>query len=194
MFRSAIKKKYRQNKNARLHQGDILKDLSFIVSNPKKPREESDFDFVYAVLLNQDCDLKADFELRKKTLGNQDKNLFSLLVCPAFNLEEFAKGTHISKWQMDPYNDKLIPRIQNNDLYKRFHFLSADTGFLIPDLVIDFKHFFTLPRDYLYSQRKSIYVASLNELFREELSQRFSNYLSRIGLPELNPPLMEIEE
>jgi hypothetical protein len=29
------------------------------------------------------------------------------------------------------------------------------------------------------------YLATFNKLFRESLSQRFSNYLSRIGLPEL---------
>tara|TARA_B100000315_G_scaffold134234_1_gene123648 strand:+ start:26 stop:499 length:474 start_codon:yes stop_codon:yes gene_type:complete len=156
------------------------------VGNPEKTEGKDCIDLPFAVLLSQDCDLEADFKCREQTIGNQDKYLLSLLVCPAFNIGEFANGTHFANWQMEPQSSKLIEKIQKNDTHKRFHFLSKNTEFFVPDLVLDFKHFFTLPRDYLYSQEKDVYVASLSELFREELSQRFSNYLSRIGLPELN--------
>lgn len=184
MFDSQIKNRYRAGENARLSQGDILKDLIFVFGDPEKNTEKDIISLPYAVILSQDCDLQSDFNCRKDG-KNQDKYLMSLLVCPAFSLDDFAQGTHLGGWEMEKYNDKIIPRIKKNDSYKRYHYLSADNLLSIPELVIDFKHFFTLPRDFLYGKKDKSYVASLSELFREELSQRFSNYLSRIGLPEV---------
>ena len=139
----------------------------------------------YLVILNQDCDLQQDFDCRQAE-GNQDKYLLSYLVCPAYLLENFASGKHIGDWQMRIFHQKEIVKLKNNEEYKRYHFLSKKLEFSIPELVVDFKHFFTLPREFLYEQRKERYIASLNEIFREAFSQRFSNYLSRIGIPEIN--------
>lgn len=55
----------------------------------------------------------------------------------------------------------------------------------LPELVIDFKHYYAIPRDTLFRMYPEHYLVTINQLFRESLSQRFSNYLSRIGLPEL---------
>ena len=184
MFRSKIKSEYRKRKNARFYQGDILKDLDFQVGHLKKETEKDKFHLPHSVILNQDCDLQQDFDCRK-IKGNQDKYLLSFLVCPAYSLNDFAFGTPLRNWQMRKFYPKEIEKLKNNDEYKRYHFLSKESDFSMPELVIDFKHFFTLPRDFLYKQRKDKYVASLNEIFREELSQRFSNYLSRIRIPEL---------
>lgn len=62
--------------------------------------------------------------------------------------------------------------------------LEGKTELGVPEFVIDFKHFFTVPVDVVYKQRKTIYIATIGELYREELSQRFANFLSRIGLPD----------
>jgi hypothetical protein len=68
---------------------------------------------------------------------------------------------------------------------ERYHYLLADIDLQVPELTIDFKHYFSIPRSYLYSSRKDHYIASINELFREALSQRFAYYISRIGLPTI---------
>ena len=194
MFRSKIKNRYRRGKNIRLYQGDILKELSFATMESRRVSSgKSDIfqkvSLPFAVVLSQDCDLEHDFKFRGKELSNQDKFLLSILVCPAFELETFANGGHLKgweqnlNWKMNPTPD--VERIKSNNSYKRYHFLSKSDEFLIPELVIDFKHFFTLPRNFIYSEKKTKYLASLSELFREELSQRFTNYLSRIGLPEI---------
>ena len=65
----------------------------------------------------------------------------------------------------------------------RFHFLHFEDGFKLPDMVVDFKHFYTINTDYLY-QNIDKRVCSLSELYREKLSQRYAYFLSRIGLPE----------
>ncbi len=185
MFKSKIKSQYRKKNNARLYQGDILENLKFVTGDSKEETELDIISLSFAVILSQDCDMQSDF-ICKKSGKNQDKRLLSLLICPAFLINEFTQGKHLGNWQMNVLNSKVVGKIKKNDEYKRYHFLSEESKFSIPELVIDFKHFFTLPRDFLYKQRKDKYVASLNEIFREELSQRFSNYLSRIGIPELD--------
>lgn len=184
MFKSKIESQYRKENNARLYQGDILEKLEFVTGDPREETEKDIISLSFAVILTQDCDMQSDFNCEKSG-KNQDKRLLSLLICPAFLINEFAQGRHLGDWQMDTFSSKKVKGVKGNDKYKRYHFLSKESDFLIPELVIDFKHFFTLPRDFLYKQRKNKYVASLNEIFREELSQRFSNYLSRIGIPEL---------
>ena len=185
MFKTKIKSRYRKNKNARLYQGDILRDLEFIVGDPRKEVEKSLFQLPFSIILTQDCDLESDYKSRSNLSQNQDKFLLSLLICPAFNVQKFSQGEHFPDLQMETFNTKEIDKLKKNDKYKRYHFLPGNSYYSLPDLVIDFKHFFTLPREFVYQHKKEKYLASLNELFREELSQRFSNYLSRIGLPEI---------
>jgi len=185
MFKSKIKSLYRKKSNVRLYQGDIFKDLKFVTGDSETTTEKDIISLPYAVVLSQDCDLQSDFNFRK-TNENQDKFLLSLLVSPAFILENFAKGEHLGDWKMNTFNNGQIEKIKNNDSFKRYHYLKGEPLFSVLELVIDFKHFFGLPRDFLYKEKKNKYIASLNEIFREELSQRFSNYLSRIGLPELS--------
>ena len=50
--------------------------------------------------------------------------------------------------------------------------------------VIDFKHYFTVTVNYLNSIYEKKYVCSVDSLYRELISQRFSNFLARIGLPD----------
>ena len=57
----------------------------------------------------------------------------------------------------------------------------VDIGF--NKINIDIKHFFTINRDHFYSQIVNR-LCSLEDLFKEKLSQRFSQFISRIGLPE----------
>ena len=76
---------------------------------------------------------------------------------------------------------KLVTQ-NNND---RYHFLPAFDPFQVPDIVLDFKHFITAPRAVLLNLKPNAYLASLGQLFRESLSQRFANFLARIALPDL---------
>lgn len=50
--------------------------------------------------------------------------------------------------------------------------------------MIDFKIYYSLPIEYLIQYYKQEYVATVNELFHERLSQRFADYFNRIALPE----------
>jgi len=45
---------------------------------------------------------------------------------------------------------------------------------------------FPISSEAIYKTIKDLYSVSIGEIYRESLSQRYSFYLSRIGLPEIN--------
>ena len=206
---SRIEGCYRRHNAGRIVQGDILKDIMFIEWDTSNS-DPNDITFiknklVYAVILSQDCDLDHDFKNRNNhNAEKQDAYLQSILVCPAYLKEVFKAGDHLKgqqdardesfdvpqgfDLQMEPKGGDNWKKILKN-LDPRYHSLQGDPQFQVPDLIIDFKHYYALPVTYLYkiyeSHHDLHYVASLEELFRESLCQRFSFYLSRIGLPEI---------
>ncbi|MGD0951248.1 MAG: hypothetical protein ABR985_02450 [Methanotrichaceae archaeon] len=187
---SQIKAYYRKYDADRIVQGDILSEVKFrdwdwdtkknnvIVYEKKLP---------YIVILSQDCDLEQDFKYRTTEVKNDDKILQSILVCPAYGWQEFIDGVHLLDYNLKM--EKISSTEQKKKIKQqqvpRFHYLEEDSGKQIPPLVIDFKHYYTLPVEFLRHVYKEHYAYSLEELFRESLSQRFSFYLSRIGLPDI---------
>lgn len=182
----------------RVCQGDILRDVTVTLgleASNNKNEEELELEYRYynyAVVLSQDCDLESDYRGREENLGksaniSNDNYLPTILLCPAYLLTDFIDGTHIDSWQMNTELKSVRnqDKIKKNNEFKRYHYVDGNSDFSIPELIIDFKHFISVPRDALYNKHKDIYLATIGELFREELSQRFSNFLSRIGLPIL---------
>lgn len=128
----------------------------------------------------------------KEEPPKHDKYLPMILICPAYPSELLKMGTHLRdqlKQNMENWSKQKNKfhdiKIQANP---RFHYLKGDQDLQIADLIIDFKHYFTIPRDELYRVYNDAYLISLNQLFREFLSQRFVYYFSRIGLPDLPKP------
>jgi hypothetical protein len=66
----------------------------------------------------------------------------------------------------------------------RYHYLEFPNNVPIVSSVIDFKHYFTVNVEYLKKHKKDNFICQIGPLYREDVSQRFSSYLSRIGLPE----------
>jgi hypothetical protein len=189
---SRIDNYYRKHNAGRAVQGDILKDIMFIEWDVTGT-DEKDITFIkndlpYIVILSQDCDLDHDYKNRiDQNTEKQDAYLQSILVCPAYLMAEFKEGNHLKKlkMQMERKGGDNWKKIQKN-IDPRYHYLPGKTQFQIPDLILDFKHYYTIPVNFVYKVYPTHYVASLEELFRESLCQRFSFYLSRIGLPDIN--------
>lgn len=77
----------------------------------------------------------------------------------------------------------------NNDLVRkngdaRYQFICFPESTGLPDCVIDFRHYFAVQTSYLLSRRKDQCLGTLTTLYREHVLQRFTSYLSRIGLPD----------
>lgn len=177
-----------------INQCDIFRNVEFIeyVKESANTIEVSKIVFPLAMVLTQACDLQQDYNARKRNeidkAGTQDKFLISVIVAPIYNFEEFRLGTHLDQLglMMEPKgrrNKSLCENIIKNE-NKRYHYLNFDEDVEIVESVIDFKHYFTVTINYLNNIRRSNYVCSIDSLYREAIVQRFSNFLSRIGLPD----------
>lgn len=191
---------YIQKTEGAIQQGDIYRDVDYVEDaylDPGRPGylRIDKLHFPYVVVLSQACDLKRDVQARTCTPPQPDKQVDSILVCPAYDVTLFVQGKHLQgsrdglmeTWQVQTkgrLSTRWATLVRNDN--PRYHFLQADAQLGINDMVLDFKHFYTFPRERLYRIRPTSYVVSLKELFRERLSQRFADFLSRIGLPD--PP------
>lgn len=175
-------------KKDRIRQWDIFKCDELVFW-------ENKFTFPFIFILSQDCDLTQDYNNYTGDSENDDKILESILICPLFNLTEILNGTHIhiEKKTWEILNKKMWiiwweskKRLIKNQLDRYYYIKSfTEDSLIIPDLVMDFKIFFTIPRDFIYSSFKNNYICSVSEVFRENISRRFANYLSRIWLPSI---------
>ena len=191
-FQRTIDSPYCKYSKTRVCQGDILRDSpimewEFTDSNYKEYNIIKN-PLPYIVVMTQDCDLEQDYKNRNEGVCEKhDKHLQSILVCPAYPAEKFRVGEHLERinYVMEDWGGKRFKKIKDQK-YERFHFLVADSKMQVPELVIDFKHYYTMPRNAIYMMiLDEHYLVTIRELFRESLSQRFSYFLSRIGLPDI---------
>ncbi len=182
--------KVKLQKHARICQGDIFREIEFIeyVSEKSGIIEVSKIVFPIVIVLTQDCDLEQDYKFRwsRQYTGTQDKWLISVLVAPLYNVEHVYEGEHLSElgMQMQKINKRKSPGeyLRKNNV-PRYHYLEFPDEVEIVPSVIDFKHYFSANVKYLKRIKKRNFVCRVSELYREDISQRFASYLSRIGLP-----------
>lgn len=181
----------------RVSQGDIYKDIEYIQRIEQVKDNELEIHkiiFPYVFVLTQDCDLQqASAYYGDKIPNTADKKLLSVIVAPLYNEEQFLKGEHLSdtsiNYQMQSINKvkkgKETSQYKNlkQNLMPRYHHLVFDEKIKLVNSVIDFKHYFSLDLDVLEEHRSSKFVCKVSELYRERITQRFANFLSRIGLP-----------
>jgi len=176
----------------RIRQGDLYRDVHFIERVDEVPHGVlvSKVAFPRVIVLTQDCDLEQDHKFRntKPPKKTQDKYLLSVLVAPVYVLEHVLEGSHLSPLHLAMRSfwakDEGVHRhdLQHNDL-PRYHFLPFPPDFPVVSSVVDFKQYFSVPVAYLSSLLTSHFVCNIGTLYREDLSQRFAAYLSRVGLP-----------
>lgn len=182
-----------------LRQGEILASILEIrlASGLWIDGAEASFEAVthpLAIVLSQDCDLTQDFNVREIARQNgqeldlgSDKLLPSTLFCDLEDAEDFLSTAQL--------NSKEKKRIRQNR-EERYQYLrtvpaSNDSiGAGLPALAVDFKHYFAVPTSDVYAQLKTGLVrrCRLANPYLEHFSARFSNYLSRVALPEDNEP------
>lgn len=196
MTSSNILSPYNRHTLERFHQGDILRNIEVVESvyrhdeegNRKLTLQKKELE--YAIIITQECDLEQDIKFRfDQNRKTDDKFMHSILLIPAYPAERVREGTHIDKTVMQSFGRDQWNLIKQNRDY-RYHYFTGFLDYQVPELVADFKHYFTIPRETIYNHYGNLehYVASLSELFRENLSIRFAQYLARIGLPEFTEP------
>lgn len=186
----------KDSKKHGISQGDLFQDFNYVrwaeliegnIETDEIEIETDEIEIPFFVVLTQSCDLEKDFEDRNKSeKEKRDKYIQSILVGPAYIADLVRSGKHLEKAGliMENYNSKRWNIIKKNN-NERYHFLERNEELGIPDLVIDFKQYYTIPTYILYKFYKNHFVGSLKPLFRENVSHRFAFYLSRIGLPRI---------
>ena len=182
--------KVKKQKISRISQGDILRDVEHIeyLSEKKGNIELSKINYPIVVVLTQDCDLAQDYKFRWSRYNSktEDKLLLSVLVAPLYNAEHVYTGEHLSaldmKMELISRNKSPGKCLRKNET-PRYHYLEFETGVPIVPSVVDFKHYFSANIVYLKKLKTTNFVCQLSELYREDVSQRFSSFLARIGLP-----------
>lgn len=188
--------KTKVDKSASIQQCDIFRDVEFIeyAQEFDETIEISKIVFPYVIVLTQACDLQQDFKNRVRLENdnegnnNHDKLLFSSIVAPIYNYDEFLEGKHLSQLGLSMSNIGKKDRSPSKNIMmnenKRYHYLKFSEDVKIVESVIDFKHYFTVNQNYLNKLFQNNYVCSVESVYREFILQRFSNFLSRIGLPD----------
>ncbi len=176
---------------SRVQQGDVIRDVELIerITEAGGVIEVAKIVFPLVVVLTQDCDLEQESRFLADNKGD-DKRLLSILVAPLYNAEHLYAGEHLSELEMrmEPINSRKSPgQFLRNNERPRYHYLEFPENVPVVPSVIDFKHYFSVPGDYLRDLRRERLVCTIGALFREDVSQRFACFLSRIGLPE--PPV-----
>ena len=182
----------------RVCQGDLYENLVFLEFVKEDDGSSLEFKTTpYGFILSQECDLQWDYEAHNGEKVKHNSFLNSILCCPAYHATDLMEGTHLYEEKNYKMREFGKPGKKENTSWKfvkqnsdpRYHYLEPFKveDIVIPELVLDFKHYYSVPRDLFYSLKDGIeYKARLNIPFREFVSQRFAYYLSRIGLPELN--------
>ena len=170
--------------SGRIMQGDIFHHIDIIEDVMVKANgsiQLKKITFPLVICLNQDCDLHTDYIHREE---NKSGSLLHLIVAPLFEITSFRDGKNWGELMNvgDHINSERMNCIKNNN-DPRYHYVVFPDKEM-PELIIDFKYFFTVNRDALYN-RLDHKVCSVDDLFRELINQRFCDYLSRIGLPEI---------
>jgi hypothetical protein len=178
----------------RISQGGIYRDVEFLEYATEKSGiiEFSKILFPLVIVLTQDCDLEQDYKFRysrdpKK--DTQDKWLLSVLVAPLYNAEHVFLGQHMTNLNMimqEISKGKSPGKFLRDNQLPRFHYVEFPADVPITNSIIDFKHYFSVNVKYLHQIRKNNFVCQVSDLYREDISQRFASFLSRIGLPEIS--------
>jgi len=176
----------------RVRQGDIYRNIEYIEYAIEDAGifEISKIDFPLVIVLTQDCDLQQDHAFRSPEEGKptQDKYLLSVLVAPLYNAEQFYLGEHLNElgFKMAGF-ERRSNKTANKSLKKnevpRYHYLEFPDDIPIVTSVIDFKHYFSVNVQHLTAIKSKNFVCKVSQLYREDISQRFASFLSRIGLP-----------
>lgn len=177
-----------------LRQGEIISDLVQIVidldefSSYNESNSVIEITHPYAIIVTQDCDLEQDFKVRSGESLSSHRLINSILFCIADSADE-----RILKPPLIQASKKsmLMSNITKNK-DERFHYLERvptendkmKKG--LPDLIVEFKHYFTIPTEEVY-KRLDLKIlkrrCQLKSPYLEHFNLRYHYYHNRIALP-----------
>ena len=178
-----------------ISQGDIFKlvKYSYIDEDKENSVEVIEYEFPYAIVISQACDVISMNKMITENKGKVTKFMPSILMCPIYD-KNFAKnGQHL----VDAFRELQIAKedgalfstreynIVQKDWHYRFHDLTikVDEEEVISNSLIDFKNYFTVPITYLYKNKEKR-IIHLDDIFAEQITLKFATFLARVAMPD----------
>jgi hypothetical protein len=170
-------------------QGEIISNVSQW-SWASQEEELLVIEHPFVIIASQDCDLLQDFSARSQGKQGDLNGVLLYEAHKTFGLKAALPGSDV--WRRV---------IRNND--ERYHALQASSADFdrekqgIPDLIVDFKRFFTISVVELTRQCEPTGAARrrciLKEPYKEHFQSRAAFYIQRVGLPRphriVSPPV-----
>jgi hypothetical protein len=170
-----------------LRQGEIITQLKYhtVLENQKDVQKLDLYteEFSYAIILSPECDLLQDFKSNHSSV----EKCLNVLFLPMEEADVARK-----RWKKN--SAEWRPMAANQ--WSQFYYLSGLSaefdalGQSLPNLLVDFKRYFTLPSVEIYRQCRQSGTAKasrrcrLNDMWREDFRHRALSYMGRIGVPD----------
>ena len=141
------------------------------------------------IVLSPDCDLEWDYSARGEDANPGTKLISHVLLCDLEDTGALRPVTRSSPLNRINSSDHLKWVKGNRD--ERFHYIqpsSTDLGSPLQEFYIDFKRLFAVQTDYLIKLSEEGQVERMGILkppWIQHLSHRFTFFLGRIGLPDV---------
>lgn len=176
-------------------QGDIFRHVkySYIDKEMDNNVQVIEYEFPYAVVISQACDVISMEKMLTEHKGKVTKFMPSILMCPIYDKENAKNGSHLvdafTELGIEKDNESLFSSKEYNivqkDWHYRFHDLTVNRGNenIIENHVIDFKNYFTVPLSYLVCN-KSDRIVHLDDIFAEQITLKFATFLTRVAIPD----------
>lgn len=176
--------RYARGNLGRLDQGDILAPVELRQYLPWWPEENK----LPVVIVTPTCDI-VQGKLKYHRLCVLQP--FPVLLFEFGNKLGLTKGNWegaepLSKGKWKDLRELLQKAIKNG--WPRYHFLPKEADIFKTDYVVDFELLITIPVGSLKEEQRH---ARMNTPFQQELIQRLTAHMMRIGTPDLTPALID---
>lgn len=177
-----------------VQQGDIFKDVTYIFdfNQTDEGIEIVELTFPYVLIVSQSCDMLHASRLISNEIHSESKLMFSVLAVPMYERETIISGEHLRELCEDkiinfeikgPFISEEDQKVIKNGFHYRFHEIYFPNDCKIPDSIIDLKEFFTLNLTTV-NQIRGQRVGRLNDWSAQQIVNKMSAFLSRVGLPD----------
>ena len=152
--------------------------------------EVDPIDHELSIIISQDCDLEQDFRRREELRANGGVlDRFDTKLLPSILLCEVSAEAAINaavRGQRDSRQQFRQNKLERYQFLRAVEAMDDALGIGLEAMGIDFKRYFTVPTAELYAQLEGQCRrrCSLAPQYLEHLSIRFTNHLSRVGLPK----------
>lgn len=180
-----------------IKQGDVFEKVKYNYIDDERGENVTiiEYEFPLAIVISQACDVIYASDLISNKEGAFTKFMPSVLMCPIYYDSMVRDSQHIinviNEFKIKPKdgNAKRMYSTKEFDLAKedyhyRYHVLNIENEgkMILEKSIIDFKHYFCVPISYLLNNRKNR-LYRLDDIFSEQITLKFSNFLSRVGIP-----------